>query len=117
MGGYSLFPPVKTKPSFGDMNCIRELSAVLSRPSIFVHSCTFGYLKHGLLVPSNKLMSIMDRSIESRTHRLGKKSPCIRMQEGLRGQARKDRAKISLHTLVYMAAPGESIGGNLIFGL
>ena len=70
MEGYSLFPPIKTRPSFGDMNCVRELSAVPSRPSILVHFCAFGDLKHGFLVSFNNLMSIMDRSIESNTHRL-----------------------------------------------
>ena len=66
-----LLSPIFTRPSLRDVACIRELSTVLSRPSIFVHFCTFGDLKHGLLVSLNKLMSIMDGSTESHTHRLG----------------------------------------------
>jgi hypothetical protein len=38
-------------------------------------------------------------------------------QPGLGGIALKDRAKISLCVLVYMTAPWDSIGKNLILGL
>ena len=61
-----LFPPIFTRPPFRNVDIIRELSAVSSRPSFFVHFSTFGDLKHGSFISINKIMPIINKSIRSK---------------------------------------------------